>query len=102
MVEQAAQGNEARDFQHTGRNVATKPMFREAFKSKRCMIPASGYYEWHDAPGGKQPYTISRGATASPSRSRAYVELEEQGNRGELAIVDDGDHRAEQVCGGSA
>jgi putative SOS response-associated peptidase YedK len=40
--------------------VATKPMFREAFKSKRCLIPASGYYEWHDAPGGEQPYYFTR------------------------------------------
>jgi hypothetical protein len=36
------------------------PMFRDAFKSKRCLIPASGYYEWHDAPGGKQPYYFTR------------------------------------------
>jgi putative SOS response-associated peptidase YedK len=35
-------------------------MFRNAFKSKRCLIPASGYYEWHDAPGGKQPYYFTR------------------------------------------
>jgi putative SOS response-associated peptidase YedK len=40
--------------------VGTKPMFREAFKSKRLLIPASGYYEWHDAPGGKQPYYFTR------------------------------------------
>ena len=24
------------------------------------MIPASGYYEWHDTPGGKQPYHFTR------------------------------------------
>jgi putative SOS response-associated peptidase YedK len=35
-------------------------MFREAFKSNRLLIPASGYYEWHDAPGGKQPYYFTR------------------------------------------
>jgi putative SOS response-associated peptidase YedK len=35
-------------------------MFRDAFKSKRCLIPASGYYEWHDAPGGKQPHYFTR------------------------------------------
>src|SRR5215813_14087293 len=36
--------------------VATKPMFRDAFKRRRCLIPASGYYEWADTPDGKQPH----------------------------------------------
>jgi putative SOS response-associated peptidase YedK len=36
--------------------VTTKPFFREAFKRTRCIIPASGYYEWQDTPDGKQPH----------------------------------------------
>jgi hypothetical protein len=36
--------------------VAEKPMFRSAFKRTRCLIPASGYYEWLTTPTGKQPY----------------------------------------------
>jgi putative SOS response-associated peptidase YedK len=36
--------------------VAEKPMFRSAFKRNRCLIPASGYYEWQNTPTGKQPY----------------------------------------------
>ena len=36
-----------------------KSSFREAFKSKRCLIPASGYYEWTKAEdGGKDPHFI--------------------------------------------
>jgi putative SOS response-associated peptidase YedK len=35
-------------------------MFRDAFKTKRLLIPASGHYEWQDAPGGKQPYYFTR------------------------------------------
>ena len=36
-----------------------KSSFREAFKSKRCLIPASGYYEWTKAEdGGKDPHLI--------------------------------------------
>jgi putative SOS response-associated peptidase YedK len=31
-------------------------MFRSAFKRSRCLIPASGYYEWQNTPTGKQPY----------------------------------------------
>jgi putative SOS response-associated peptidase YedK len=40
--------------------VATKPFFRSAFKRTRCLIPASGYYEWQDTPNGKQPYYFTR------------------------------------------
>jgi putative SOS response-associated peptidase YedK len=29
-----------------------KPLFREAFKRGRCLIPVSGYYEWQDTPDG--------------------------------------------------
>jgi hypothetical protein len=34
-------------------------MFRSAFKRTRCIVPASGYYEWRAMEGGKQPYFIS-------------------------------------------
>ena len=40
--------------------IADKPMFRESFKRRRCLIPASGYYEWVTTPEGKQPYYFSR------------------------------------------
>jgi len=41
-------------------SVSTKPMFRSAWKRNRCVIPASGYYEWHTEPDGKQPHYFSR------------------------------------------
>jgi putative SOS response-associated peptidase YedK len=28
------------------------------FRRRRCLIPASGFYEWRQVPGGKQPYHI--------------------------------------------
>jgi putative SOS response-associated peptidase YedK len=37
--------------------VATKPAFREAFKSRRCLVPADGYYEWKKLNAKtRQPY----------------------------------------------
>lgn len=35
---------------------ATKPMFRSAFKKRRCLILADGYYEWKRSGKEKQPY----------------------------------------------
>lgn len=45
--------------------VDEKPSFRQAFARRRCLIPATGYYEWSvvDRPGErplKQPYYIRR------------------------------------------
>lgn len=34
----------------------TKPLFDAAFRRTRCIIPASGYYEWHRTRTGRQPY----------------------------------------------
>jgi putative SOS response-associated peptidase YedK len=34
-------------------------MFRDAFACHRCIIPASGYYEWLKTLDGRQPYFIS-------------------------------------------
>ena len=34
--------------------VETKPVFRDAFRRTRCLIPMSGYYEWQATAGGKQ------------------------------------------------
>ena len=38
--------------------VAEKPSFRSAFKNRRCLIPADGFYEWRTEDGRKQPFRI--------------------------------------------
>jgi putative SOS response-associated peptidase YedK len=39
--------------------VAQKPSFRAAFKRRRCLIMADGFYEWLGQKGSKQPYFIT-------------------------------------------
>lgn len=41
--------------------VATKPAFREAVRARRCIVPASGFYEWSTgANGEKLPWYFTR------------------------------------------
>jgi putative SOS response-associated peptidase YedK len=39
-----------------------RPAFREAFESRRCLIPADGFFEWRELPGARarQPYFVRR------------------------------------------
>ena len=40
--------------------VDTKPVFREAFKRRRCLVPIEAFYEWKKiGPKEKQPYAIA-------------------------------------------
>ena len=40
--------------------IEAKPAFREAVKSRRCIVPATGFFEWQgDRPGRKQPFAIT-------------------------------------------
>ena len=37
-------------------SASEKPMFRDSFKHRRCLIPATGWYEWKTTPTGKVPF----------------------------------------------
>ncbi len=39
-------------------SAADKPSFRSAFKHRRCLVPADGFFEWATTGDGKQPYHI--------------------------------------------
>lgn len=40
-------------------SVPDKPFFRDAFRARRCLVLADGFYEWKRLPSGKQPYRIT-------------------------------------------
>ena len=40
--------------------LADKPAFRSAYRRRRCLVPADGYYEWQPVEGGKQPWYLTQ------------------------------------------
>jgi putative SOS response-associated peptidase YedK len=62
--------------------VADKPAYRSAFRRRRCLIPASGFYEWKPVADGKQPWYIRM----QDARVFALAGLWERWERGEESI----------------
>jgi putative SOS response-associated peptidase YedK len=57
-------------------SVDSKPTFRSAFRNRRCLIPADGYYEWATELGRykpKQPFYISHESWESERISLAFA-----------------------------
>ncbi|MDP4599158.1 MAG: SOS response-associated peptidase [Pseudomonadales bacterium] len=49
-------------FNARAETLARSRAFAEAYRSRRCIVPVSGYYEWRAEAGGKQPYYITAAA----------------------------------------
>lgn len=39
-------------------SVSRKPAFRDSFQQRRCLVPATGFYEWKRVGGVKEPYLV--------------------------------------------
>ncbi|HET7729138.1 MAG TPA: SOS response-associated peptidase [Usitatibacter sp.] len=39
--------------------IGEKPAFRDALKQRRCIVPATGFFEWQGEPGRKQPFAVT-------------------------------------------
>jgi putative SOS response-associated peptidase YedK len=39
--------------------IEAKPAFRDAVRQRRCLVPATGFFEWQGEPGRKQPFAVT-------------------------------------------
>jgi putative SOS response-associated peptidase YedK len=46
-------------FNARAENILSKALFRESIRSKRCLIPADGFYEWKKAGKNKTPFRVT-------------------------------------------
>jgi putative SOS response-associated peptidase YedK len=64
-------------------SIAEKPSFRNAFKKRRCLIPADGFYEWKGEKGRKQPMFI----TSPDHKPFAFAGLWETWNKDDPDLI---------------
>ena len=85
-------------FNARAETVTDRPFFRLAFKRNRCLIPVSGYYEWQDTPGGKQPWSHGCRWLACTDDRWTMGPVARSCDRGKAALfMHDDRHRAEPV-----
>ena len=64
--------------------VAEKPAFRSAFKHRRCLILADGFYEWQEQEGKKQPFYFR----LQDGKPFAFAGLWERWSKGEDEAIE--------------
>lgn len=69
-------------FNARAETVHEKPAFRAAFRKRRCLIPADGFYEWQSIGGAKQPWRI----TMKDGAPFAMAGLWERWEKGDMPV----------------
>lgn len=60
--------------------IASKPAFREAVRKRRCLVPATGFYEWSAGEdGARLPWLITRSDGAVMAFAAVWQEWEHEG-----------------------
>ncbi len=78
------QGAHQRRINAEAKTAATKPAFRAAFRKRRCLILADGFYEWRKENRHKQPFHIR----LRDGRAFAFAGLGEHWDGPEGAAID--------------
>ncbi|MBC9866352.1 MAG: hypothetical protein F7B06_07885 [Opitutae bacterium] len=72
-------GSASRIINARSETVHQKPSFRAAFRSRRCLVPADGWFEWKRAGGVKQPYFLRLAGRSPLSFAALWERWEKSG-----------------------
>ena len=61
-------------------SIATQPLFRGPFARSRCIVPASGFFEWRRAGGVRQPYFMRHPAGATVAFAAIHARWRRDGS----------------------
>ncbi len=70
-----------------GETVASKPTFRESFQKRRCLIPATAFFEWQNAGNKKIKYRIQLKSEEIFSLAGIYNTFNNNGNHEESFTI---------------
>ena len=84
-------------FNARAETVTEKPMFRAAFKARRCIIPTSGFYEWTGKAGAKTPHYFSAPSGEPLALAGLWERWRDPESDASFELGDDNRRRCEQM-----
>ena len=86
----------SRMFNARAETLTTSPAFREAFKRRRCLVPAESFYEWKREGSVRQPYRVVREDGRPLALAGLWAGWKDPIDRAGPAHLHDRDHDAER------